>query len=170
MFHYLHFTPVKSLQQKSALLTLLINTFIIHIDVLCDQFDVFSLTCLSHITQSFSGVPQSMSYEGFWLGTLAQCRMKTGLCALFKEYYGERSWKAIHDRLWKSSYLSRVDHVWKIKDRKQRKDIGKYSFVNRTIKNWNQLPAETLGTFPYKPKIFCNRLRKAIINGVKWKE
>jgi len=24
-------------------------------------------------------------------------------------------------------------------------DIGKYFFVNRTIKNWNQLPAEVLG-------------------------
>jgi len=57
-------------------------------------------------------------------------------------------------------------HVRKIRNRKQRTDIGKYSFVNRTIKNWNQLPAETLGTFPCKPKIFRNRVRKAIINGV----
>jgi hypothetical protein len=45
---------------------------------------------------------------------------------------------------------------------------GKYSFVNRTIKNWNQLPAEVLGTFPCKPKIFRNRVRKTIINGMKW--
>jgi predicted methyltransferase len=44
--------------------------------------------------------------------------------------------------------LSRVDHVPKIRDRKQRTDIGNYSFVNRTIKNWNQLPAEVSGTFP----------------------
>ena len=48
-----------------------------------------------------------------------------------------------------------------------RTDIGKYSFVNRTIKNSNQLPVEALGTFPCKPKIFRNRVRKAIINGVK---
>ena len=60
---------------------------------------------------------------------------------------GEGSWKAIRDRLRRSYYLSRVDHVRKIMDRKQRTDIGKYSFVNRTIKNWNQLPAEALGTF-----------------------
>jgi len=46
-------------------------------------------------------------------------------------------------------------------------DIGKYSFVNRTIKNWNQLPAEALGTFPSTPKIFRKRVWKAIINGVK---
>jgi hypothetical protein len=49
----------------------------------------------------------------------------------------------------------------------QRTDFGKYSFVNRTIKNLNQLPAEALGTFTCKPKIFRNRVRKANINGVE---
>jgi hypothetical protein len=44
-------------------------------------------------------------------------------------------------------------------------DFGKYSFVNTTIKNWNQLPAEALGTFPCKPKIFRKRVGKAIIRG-----
>jgi hypothetical protein len=63
--------------------------------------------------------------------------------------------------------LSRVDQVWKIKDRKQGTDIGKYSFVNRTIKNWNQLPAEALESFPCEPKIFRNRVRKTTVNGVK---
>jgi len=67
-------------------------------------------------------------------------------------------------------YLSSVDHVQKIRDRKQRMDFGKYSFVNRTIKNWNQKPAEALGTFPCKPKIFRYRVRKAIISGMKRKE
>ena len=32
-------------------------------------------------------------------------------------------------------YLSTFDHVPKIRDRKQRRDIGNYSFVNSTIKN-----------------------------------
>jgi hypothetical protein len=45
--------------------------------------------------------------------------------------------------------------------------IGKYSFLNRTIKNWNRLPAEAFGTFPCKPKIFRKRVRKAIKNRVK---
>jgi hypothetical protein len=49
----------------------------------------------------------------------------------------------------------------------QRTDIGKYFFVNRTIKIWNQLPAEVLGAFPGKPNTFRQRVRKAIINGVK---
>ena len=53
------------------------------------------------------------------------------------------------------------------RDRKQRTYIEKYSFVNRTIKNWNQLPAEALGTCPCKPNIFRKGVRKSIINGVK---
>jgi hypothetical protein len=32
--------------------------------------------------------------------------------------------------------------------RKQKTGIGKYSFVKRTIKLWNELPAEALATFP----------------------
>jgi len=63
--------------------------------------------------------------------------------------------------------LRRVDNVRKIMDRKLRTDIGKYFFVNRTIKNWNQLPAEVLGTLLCKPKTFRNRAGKAIMNGVK---
>jgi len=55
------------------------------------------------------------------------------LCALFEAYFGERAWKAIGDRLRKAYYLSRVEHVRKIRDRKQRTDIGKYTFVNRPL-------------------------------------
>ena len=47
--------------------------------------------------------------------------------------------------------------------RRQRTDIGKYSFVNRTIQLWNQLPAEVLGILPYKPITFIKRVRKVII-------
>jgi hypothetical protein len=99
--------------------------------------------------------------------TLAQSRMIARLCTHFKAYYGEWAWKAICDRLRRPYYLSRVNHVWKIRDRKHRTDIGKYSFVNRTIKNWKELPVEVFGTFPCKPTIFRNRVRKAIINTVK---
>ena len=102
--------------------------------------------------------------------TLAQRRTIARLCALYKAYCGERAWKAIRDRLRGPYCLSRVDYVRKIRDRKQRTNTGKYSFVKRTIKNWNQLPAEALGTFPCRPKIFRKRVRKAIINGVKRKE
>jgi len=55
------------------------------------------------------------------------------------------------------------DHERKIRSRRQRTDIGKYSSVNRTIQHWNRIPAEALGTLPCKPIIFKKRLRKVII-------
>jgi hypothetical protein len=46
-------------------------------------------------------------------------------------------------------------------------DVGKYSFVNRTIKNWNQLPADLLASFPCKLSTFRKRVKKAVTS--KWK-
>jgi len=89
--------------------------------------------------------------------TLASRRKLSRICALFKAYLGERAWKAIGDRLERPHYPSRVDHERKIRSRRQRTDIGKYSFVNRTIQHWNQ------GILPCKPITFKKRVRKVII-------
>jgi hypothetical protein len=70
---------------------------------------------------------------------------------------------SIVDRLQRPHYLSRVDHEWKIRSRRQRTDIGKYSFVNRTIQHWNQLPADVLETLHCKQITFEKRVRKVII-------
>jgi hypothetical protein len=83
--------------------------------------------------------------------SLPQRRKIARLCALFKAYTGERAWKAIGERLQGPCYLGRDDHDRKIRTRKQKTDIGKYSFVNTTIKLWNNLPAEAIVTFPCKP-------------------
>jgi len=55
-----------------------------------------------------------------------------------------------------------VDHVQKIRDRKQGMDIGKYSFVNRTIKNWNQIPVEALGLSLVNLRFLETGLRKQL--------
>jgi len=95
--------------------------------------------------------------------TLASRRKLSRICTLFKAYCGEGAWKPIGDRLQRPHYLSRADHERKIRSRRQRMDIGKYSFVNRTIQHWNQLLAEVLGNLPCKPITFKKRLRKVII-------
>jgi hypothetical protein len=66
-----------------------------------------------------------------------------------------------------SLFLHVNDHVQEIRGRKQRKDIGKCSCVNMTIKIWNKLPAKVLGIYPCKHKTCRKRVRKAIISGVK---
>jgi len=70
--------------------------------------------------------------------TLAQLRTIARLCALFTANSGERAWKARRDRLRRPYSSIRVDHVQKIRNSKRRTDIGKYSFVNRTIKTGNK--------------------------------
>jgi len=67
--------------------------------------------------------------------TLAQRRLIARICALFKSYTGGRAWKAMGDILLKPCYLSRGDHNRKIRTRKERTNVGKYSFVNRNIKS-----------------------------------
>jgi hypothetical protein len=94
--------------------------------------------------------------------TLTQRRKVSRICSLFKAYTGKRAWKDIGDRLEKPCYLSSVDHNRKIRSRKQKTDIGKYSFVNRTIQLWNQLPEDVLGTLSCKPSNFKQRVRKVI--------
>ena len=94
---------------------------------------------------------------------LASRRKLSRISALFKAYSGERAWKNIGDRLKQPHYLSRVYHGRKIRSRRQKTDIGKYSFVNWTIQDWNQIPAEVLGTLPSKLNTLKTRVRKAII-------
>ena len=80
--------------------------------------------------------------------TLAQRRLIARICGLFKAYTRGRAWKAKGERLLQSCYLSREDRNRKFRTRKQRTDVGKYSFVNRTIKSGNQLPCKLTGVFP----------------------
>jgi len=75
--------------------------------------------------------------------------------------------EAIGDRLQGPCYQSRDDHDRKIRAGKHRTDIGKYSFVNRTIKLWNQLPADALATLPCRAHIFKKRVMKVVISEVK---
>jgi hypothetical protein len=95
--------------------------------------------------------------------SLAEHRMVSQLCALFKVYTGRRAWEALGGRLLRPCYLSREDHKRKIRSRK-RTDIRKYSIVNRTIINWNQLPADLLASFPCKLYTFRKRVKKVVTN------
>jgi hypothetical protein len=73
------------------------------------------------------------------------------------------------------NYRSRDDHHCKISVRKQRTTVGKFSFVNRTIADWNQLPEGVVGFSPVTVHIFSKRARNMITkegkgSGVKLSE
>ena len=91
---------------------------------------------------------------------LAQRRFVARICTFFKAYNGGRAWKAIRNRILKPFYLNKEDRNRKIRTSKQRTDVGKYSFINRTIQCWNQLPGGLLSSFPCK----INTFRKMVKN------
>jgi hypothetical protein len=41
-------------------------------------------------------------------------------------------------------------------------EVGKYSFVNRTVKSWNQLPSSLLASFPCKLNTFRKRVKNVV--------
>jgi hypothetical protein len=49
-----------------------------------------------------------------------------------------------------------------LRARKQRSDVGKFSFVNRTTADWNQIPEDIFGFPPAKAHAFLKRVRKAV--------
>jgi hypothetical protein len=65
--------------------------------------------------------------------TLAQRRKIFHICALFKAYLGERAWTGRGDRLQRPCYLSRVNRDRRVRSRKQRANIGKYSFPSSVL-------------------------------------
>ena len=81
---------------------------------------------------------------------------------LFNAYTGESTRKSIGYSFEGPCYLSRNDHDRKIMGSKQRGDSVKYSFVNRTIKLWNQLYAEPLATFSCKSHTFRMKVKKVM--------
>jgi hypothetical protein len=81
--------------------------------------------------------------------------------ALYKVCTGERAWKTIWDWLQASSYLGTVDHYCKPRTRKQRRNIRKYSFVNRSITDWNKLPEVAIRASHGKTHIFKTKVREA---------
>jgi hypothetical protein len=100
-----------------------------------------SLDCIQNNAAKFVHLTGGLDWE-----SLVQGRKIAHMYVLFKAYTGERAWGAIAERLQAPSYLSRVDHNWKIRARKQRNDTSKYSFVNRTIADWNHLTGGDTGS------------------------
>jgi len=84
----------------------------------------------------------------------------------YKTCSGETVRNAVGDRLQRPYYLSRFDHDWKIRNSRQRTDIGNYSFVNRTIRLYNKLPKNA---FPSRLGTFRKRVKK-VMSEVKLSE
>jgi hypothetical protein len=61
--------------------------------------------------------------------------------------------------------LNGTDHSRKTECRRQKTDIGKYSFVNRTVDDWNRLAAEVLQHLPCNSSVFKTKVKEGDISG-----
>jgi len=122
-----------------------------------DPYGEGQLSALNRVQKRAAEFENNIN-ESVW-ETLVQRRLIARICAFFKTYIGVRTSKTIGDRILTPCYLSRDGHNRKIRSRKKRTDVGKYSFVNKTIKSWKQLPAGLLAYFPCKLNRFRERVR-----------
>ena len=67
--------------------------------------------------------------------TLAQPRISARICVLFKAYTEERAWETIGDRLQDQATWAGMIMIIKLGS-ENKEQIGKYFFVNGTIKVW----------------------------------
>jgi hypothetical protein len=70
--------------------------------------------------------------------SLVQRRKIARMCALFKTHKGKKALK-IGDCLQAPNYLRMVEYDWKMSATKQRRDVDKFSFLNRNISDINRL-------------------------------
>jgi Reverse transcriptase (RNA-dependent DNA polymerase)/Endonuclease-reverse transcriptase len=70
-------------------------------------------------------------------------RRKTDrLCAMYSVQHGSRGWAELNSLTQKATYLGRNDHDLKLRVVGSNLDVGKYSFLNRTVRDWNGLPSD----------------------------
>ena len=108
----------------------------------CRGGEIYALGRVQQEAAQFADRTEDSDWE-----TLAQRRTIARECGLFKAYCVERAWKAIRDRLRGACCLGRVGHVLKIRETEQRTDIGKYSFVNRSLKTGTNYLQKCEGLF-----------------------
>jgi hypothetical protein len=130
---------------------------------------LLTVMCCFHINVvlRYLSLHAHISYEKFELGNMSQRRKISRICALWKRTL-ESGRGRLLVRLKRLTSLIRVDHERKIRNRRQRTDTGKHSFVNRTVRIWNRSPANILGILPCKPNAFRKRGRK-LIDVLNWR-
>ena len=59
-------------------------------------------------------------------------------------------------------YILQYNHRYKIEPLTQKTNLGKYSFCNHSIEQWNALPAKIFEPFPPRVQTFKAKLKKIV--------
>ena len=76
-----------------------------------------------------------------WL-PLKERRKLDRLCGMHKIVNQTRGWEELSEKIQLNTRVGRGDHVKKLTINQVNTDVGKYSFLNRTVKSWNALEEE----------------------------
>jgi len=132
-----------------------------YVAVCWDPYREGQLSTLNRVQMRAAKFANNVNESGW--ETLAQRRLIARICSIFKAYTGRWTWKATEDRLLKPCYLSMDHHNRKIRTgEKKRTDVGKYFFINRSIKSWKQLPAGLLASFSCILNMFRKRVKNVV--------
>ena len=102
---------------------------------------------------------QTLGREG-----LGERRRAARLNGMSRAIIGDMAWNDISRGISLSGvFKSRKDHNMKIKLEYKRTNWGKYSFIGRGVRDWNNLPREMFDRFPTSLKLFRRRLGKQLI-------
>jgi hypothetical protein len=84
------------------------------------------------------------------------------LSGLFRACTGESAWGELGVKLKPPTYFGRHDHPFKIQPIQNRTDTGKFSFLSRTIEDWNCLPSAALSPLPNNYLRFKQRIQRLL--------
>ena len=81
---------------------------------------------------------------------------------IFNICSGKEQFHELLGRLNKPSYVSRHDHMYKIAHIEFKTDSGRYSFLARSINDWNVLPKSIFKEIPMSCKSFINKISEIL--------
>jgi hypothetical protein len=99
---------------------------------------------------------------GLGWDSLNQRKKRSILCGMYRIVTVERARGDLGKEILKSNFVGKNDHQFKIKCRSQRTNLKKFSYLNRKILDWNDLPVKLLEPFPRYINMFKNKLRKDV--------
>ena len=75
-------------------------------------------------------------------------RSRSSLRCLHKALAGHPAWSDIAEAISKAPFTGKSDHAQKLYLPRYETDVGRFSFLGRSIRQWNRLPGPVMATFP----------------------
>jgi len=110
------------------------------------------------------GLTDSLLDELKW-DSLSERRLCNRMSRMYKAVNNHRGWKEMSDRLERNERIGRNNHKDKLIIKGCNSDVGKFSFVNRSVVEWNKLDPVVVEATTNKQ--FVRRLRENAVKSVQ---